>query len=108
MSTKPRKQKRYEDEPEILRDIDKTRDAIRLLNLEASILDRFADTLRDFPGWFGSDKVLSISGYREQAEKSRRRAANYQNKKLPKLGQALAQIRTGVFPEVVGDESVVL
>lgn len=104
-----RKKRRYENEQQITDDIDITRKAITRLNEEAAILDRFADVMfREFPNWNGGGEVVKDLGgeYRVLAEKFRARANRFQDRKLPRLSQALATLRTGIFPMIITDKSI--
>lgn len=108
--------KRYENERQILDDIDKNQQAIKHYREQSEVLSKFADVLRDHPnftthgtttsGVKGSKYVLPINEYREIAGRSLTRASNLEKTKAKKLQQALATMRTGVFPEIVGDESI--
>lgn len=104
------KQKRYENEKQILEEIQRTHDQINHLREESEILDSFAEAMREHPHFlaFNSDIIESLDDYRELARKRRKRAGQLEEHRLPRLGQALAAIRTGTFPEIVQDESVVL
>ena len=101
----PRKKKRYENEEQILEDINSTHQWIKILAIEAELLDRFADVLREYV-WEGTEDVPSLVAHRELADRKRGRLSRYKTKKLPRLSDALAQMRTGIFPEIVDDKSI--
>jgi hypothetical protein len=108
------KPKRYENEQQILNDIDKYRKMVKGLIREAEVFDRFAEVMRDFPDFpiYGltrqSKFIAGTRTYREYADKAREKSGKVDRQLLPKLSDALATIKTGIFPEIITDESVVV
>jgi len=113
---KPKKEKkRYENEQQIIDDIDTTRIAINFLSEEADIFDCFASVMRLHPKFLsigcknrksGSKWVFSQAQYQDKADKNRKRASNLENKRLKKLADALSTMRPGTLPEIVEDETI--
>lgn len=113
-----RKKKRFDSARDIETAIDNAnREADRLL-IEAEVMEKFADVLRDFPDWVGSigrhKTINNLKGYRETASKLRKKSVNLSTVKCKRLSRALAEIRTTpllavtIKPDGSADNSVQL
>ena len=95
--------KRYQNESQILKDVEKSRKNLAQHLLVADNHDRQADHLFNSGPEFVEDAGLN----REQAKIQRRKAYRIENNRIPFLIQKLAEFRTPMLPTIDdGDPSI--
>lgn len=95
--------RRYYNETEILRDIDKWKGKVIRLKQAADALDIRADQFVKA----GPEHKEDVAYNREQAQKKRKAALRIEGRKLVQLKNKLAEFRTAELPTMsTGDKSI--
>jgi|ERR1035437_1556142 hypothetical protein len=95
--------KRYQNESQILKDVEKAR---KDLSRHLSTADNY-DLVANHQFLAGPEHVENAGFNREQAKKCRRKAYRIENNRLPFLKQKLAEFQTPMLPAIDdGDPSI--